>query len=358
MQPPSSCVVVDENGDVEVVIHDNRFLVLSSKMAAISPKFRDLFNVRHNSLAKSVVELPDENPEAFLLICQLAHGFFIRSDSISMETLLHMAKAIERYSIPATSKVHHMVMFCFVVRTLRPGSLETIKLLRILQVAKILGSALFKQLLEDVFILRPLPYETLPIGHDATSQSADHVILLANLMLKGAECRAEVASALIAPTADISMPYQEENPKLATWVLKQNPGLQEIDSRLQDAQNRLNRQSEQLHIAHRAIDQAKDNANAYLRHAIRVDEEGDEEVSKKATAEQGTYYDVNRVEVQLGIDEQGAEDVFEDANEFECASSCSTEFEDIDAYCKPVDEQYDGYMQFDDNESIASAITI
>jgi hypothetical protein len=43
---------------------------------------------------------------------------------------------------------------------------------------------------------------------------------------------------------------------------------------------------------------------------------------------------------------------------FDAVSPSSTEFEDIEAYGKSLEERYDGYLQFNDDESVTSAKTV
>jgi hypothetical protein len=165
-----------ENGDVEIRIQHARFLVSSSVMSQTSPEFPKLFT-QHGSLCGRI-ELPDEDPVAFRLICLSAHGSFIPQSHISLQTLVNMADAIRRYKIPATSRVHNTVEYSFTVQTLRPKTLSTHQILKLLRVAKVLGSTRYEQLLQDVFFLRPLEWEDLPIERIAGDRDTDGVIVL------------------------------------------------------------------------------------------------------------------------------------------------------------------------------------
>ena len=166
-----------QNGDVEVRIQHARFLVSASVMSQLSPEFHRLFTTRHGLLRESI-ELPDEDPVAFHLVCQSAHGSFIPQAHISLETLVNMAEAIRRYKIPATSRVHNIVAFSFIVQTLRPETLSTVKLVMLFRVAKVLGSAKYEQLIRDVFLLHPLQLEALPTEQTAGGWNAECVVLL------------------------------------------------------------------------------------------------------------------------------------------------------------------------------------
>lgn len=166
-----------ENGDVEILIRDSRFLVSSLIMSQTSPEFHKLFSTQHGPLRESI-ELPDEDPVAFHLICQSAHGAFIPQAHISLQTLVNMADAIRRYKIPATSRVHNTVAFSFIVQTLRLETLSTTRLLMLLRVAKVLGSTKCEQLLQDVFLLCPLQLEALNTEQNNSGGDIDCVLLL------------------------------------------------------------------------------------------------------------------------------------------------------------------------------------
>jgi hypothetical protein len=151
-----------ENRDDNVLIKGSRIPVSSSIMAQISPEFHKLFTTQQGLLRKRI-ELPNEDPVAFGMICESAHGSFIPQDHISLQTLANMADAIQRYKIPATSRVHHTAEFSFAVHAFRLGTLPLIELLKLLGIAKVLGSTKYKKLLENVFLQHPLQFESLPI---------------------------------------------------------------------------------------------------------------------------------------------------------------------------------------------------
>ncbi|KAI1559065.1 hypothetical protein PtrEW13061_012473, partial [Pyrenophora tritici-repentis] len=162
-----------------------------------------------------------------------AHGSFIPQAHISLQTLVNMADAIRRYKIPATSRVHNTVAYSFIMQTLRPEALSTVQLLKLLRVAKVLGNTKLKQLLEDVFFLRPLQLEALPVEQIVDCLDTDCVILIANLMLRGAACRTEMASTLLSSPRNDETLHLHERSDLAVWILKDSPSLQEINARLQ-----------------------------------------------------------------------------------------------------------------------------
>jgi hypothetical protein len=151
-----------ENRDDEILIKHSRIPVSSSIMSQLSPEFHKLFTTQQGSLLKRI-ELPNEDPVVFGMICESAHGSFIPQDHISLQTLATMADAIQRYKIPATSRVHHTAEFSFAVQAFKLGTLSPIQLLKLLGVAKVLGSTKYKKLLEDVFLQHPLQFEALPI---------------------------------------------------------------------------------------------------------------------------------------------------------------------------------------------------
>ena len=103
-----------ENRDDEILIKHTRIPVSSSIMSQLSPEFYKLFTTQHGSLRRRI-ELPNEDPVVFGMICESAHGSFIPQDRISLQTLANMADAIQRYKIPATSRVHYTAEFSFAV---------------------------------------------------------------------------------------------------------------------------------------------------------------------------------------------------------------------------------------------------
>jgi hypothetical protein len=169
-------MVWHENRDDEVLVGHSRIPVSSSIMSQISPEFHKLFTTQHGSLRKSI-KLPNEDPVAFGMICESAYGSFIPHDHISLQTLANMADIIQRYKIPATSRIYHTVEFNFGIHSFRLSTLSTIDLLKLLGVAKALGSTKYKKLLEDVFLQYPLQFGALPIEQIAGSSDIDSAIL-------------------------------------------------------------------------------------------------------------------------------------------------------------------------------------
>jgi hypothetical protein len=165
-----------EDRDDKVLIGHSRIPVSSLTMSQISPEFYKLFTTQHGSLRKWIV-LPNEDPVAFGMICESAHGSFIPQYHISLQTLANMANAIQRYKIPVTSPVHNTAEFSLAFHALRLCTLSTIELLTLLSVAKALGSIKYKQLLEDVFLQYPLQFEALPMEQLVGGNDTDCAIL-------------------------------------------------------------------------------------------------------------------------------------------------------------------------------------
>tara|TARA_R110002003_G_scaffold572_2_gene20518 strand:- start:8841 stop:9179 length:339 start_codon:yes stop_codon:yes gene_type:complete len=112
--------------------------------------------------------------------------------------------------------------------------------------------------------------------------------------------------------------------------LEESPSLQEISSRLYAIEHLPGDQTEQVLQARGVITRATTDLHLYLNKAFDcVEEKLQEQVV-------GT----------------------KDASDADSASSCSTEFEDIDEYCEPIDPKYEDCMQFEDNASVTSARTI
>jgi hypothetical protein len=338
----TSQVFVDPNGDVELVIQSYRFVVSSSRMSATSPEFRKVFDVQDSSSSKRV-ELSNEDPVVFYLICQSAHGAFIPEAHISLDLLVKLADTIRRYEVPTTSSIYEAIKFCFEERTRLLETISTPDLTMFLQVARDLGSAISIQLLEDTFLLHPFYFESLPI------ESA-----LRDLKLKGAACRVQVVNILLLAIAETV--YQHQNYHMASWILSEGPSLREISSRLDWEMKQVSgHQFYQLLNARRTIDQAKANVSSHLRPITETDFAGEEgEVSQQETTHLGP---VRRLEVQIACDAQDMEassSAWSPASS--SASSSGTQFEDIEAYCKS--EKYDHYDYFDDNESLKSFKTI
>jgi hypothetical protein len=114
-----------ENRNDEVLIKHSRIPVSSSIMSQLLLEFHKLFTTQQGSLLKRI-ELPNEDPVVFGMICESAHSSFIPQDHISLQTLATMADAIQRYKIPAISRVHHTAEFSFAVQAFKLGTLSPI----------------------------------------------------------------------------------------------------------------------------------------------------------------------------------------------------------------------------------------
>ncbi|CAN9385425.1 unnamed protein product [Alternaria alternata] len=254
-----------------------------------------------------------------------------------------MAEAIRRYKIPATSRVHNTVAFSFIVQTLRPETLSTVKLVMLFRVAKVLGSAKYEQLIRDVFLLHPLQLEALPTEQTAGGRDAECVLLLANLMLRGAACRAEVASTLLSPPGSDETLHLQEKSDIAVWILKDSPSLQEIETRLRSMRSAVDLQRELLLDASGAIKEATADIHRYVRTTMEDTRERVDDGADDVVAEDGQMSE-NSVDV--------------DDLDLERVSSSSTAFEDIEAYSEPVETMLGDYLDIEDDVSVASARTV
>jgi hypothetical protein len=157
-----------------------------------------------------------------------------------------------------------------------------------------------------------------------------------------------VASTLLKSLGnDGTLPLQEKI-GLAMWILEDGHSLQEINTRLRDIRSLVDRRREQLLDASGAIHEATADINHYVRTTIREAQEVEGHKSGIVKLD----HEVKRLEIQI------AEGGRMSRGSFDAVSPSSTEFEDIEAYGKPLDERYDGYLQFDDDESVTSAKTV
>ncbi|XP_014551491.1 hypothetical protein COCVIDRAFT_42203 [Bipolaris victoriae FI3] len=346
-----------EKGDVEIKIQQTQFFISSSVMLETSPEFKKLLTKPNGTLRKRI-ELPDEDPEAFRLMCQSAHGSFIPQSHISLQTLVKMADAIRRYKIPTTSRVHNTVAFSFITQTLRPETISTAKLLMLLHVAKVLGPTKYHQLLQDVFFVHPLQLEPLPTEQFAGGQDTDCIVLLANLMLRGAACRSEVASTLLSPLGIGEALHLREKNDLAVWILRGDSSLQEIDNRLRSLRSAVDLQREQLLDANVAIEEATADISRYVRTTIGDALEAGDNLTQEVL-KLDTCHEVKRLDVQIAEDGRTSKKlVGVDDLDLERVSSSSTQFENMEAYSEPVEDMLDGYLEFEDDESVTYARTV
>jgi hypothetical protein len=137
-------------------------------------------------------------------------------------------------------------------------------------------------------------------------------------------------------------PHLHEKIGLAMWILKDSPSLQEINTRLRDIRTAVDRRREQLLDASGAINEATADFNHYVRTTVGEAQEVDGPKSGI----------VKRLEIRIAEGGRMSRD------SFDAVSPSSTEFEDIEAYGKPLEERYDGYLRFDDDESVTSAKTV
>ncbi|EOA87838.1 uncharacterized protein SETTUDRAFT_109185 [Exserohilum turcica Et28A] len=334
----------------------HQFLVSSSIMSQTSPEFEKLFT-QHAS-PRERIKLPDEDPVAFHLICQSAHGSFIPNAHISLETLVKMANALQRYKIPATSRVHHTVAFGFLVRTIRPETLSMVQLLMLLHIARILGSEKYEQFLQEVSLHCPLRLEALSDEPIADIPDTNCIVVLANLMLRVAACRAEVACTLLSAAGSDGAFHAHQKSDLAVWVLEDSPSLKEIDARIQDLKRAVDLQRDQLHDASGTIKEATADINRYVRATIG-DGPGPEESRTEETMNLDTCHDVKRLEILIAEDEHASKNFVNIDNlDLDDTSSHGTAFEDIEAHSKPTGITLDDYLDHEDAESVVSARTI
>jgi hypothetical protein len=151
-----------------------------------------------------------------------------------------------------------------------------------------------------------------------------------------------VAITLLDSLGKDGTPHLHEKIGLAMWILKDSPSLQEINTRLRDIRTAVDRRREQLLDASGAINEATADFNHYVRTTVGEAQEVDGPKSGI----------VKRLEIRIAEGGRMSRD------SFDAVSPSSTEFEDIEAYGKPLEERYDGYLRFDDDESVTSAKTV
>jgi hypothetical protein len=340
-------VVVDPNGDTELVVQGYRFILSSSSMSAASPELRKAFNVQDSSPWK-IVELPNEDPIVFYLICQSAHGVFIPKAHIALDTLIKLVDTIRRYRIPATSSIHEVAVSCFDERTLLLETISISDLTMFLPMAKELGFSIYTQLVEDIFLLYPFDFGPLPVEP-----------ALRHLKIKSAVYRVQVAN-LVKHQMALST-NQEHNDSLFTWVLFESPSLCMISSRLDwEIEQVSGYQQDQLKHARHVIDQAKAEVKSYYCSTDGVTMTRGNESSQQEALGFRSFPVVTRLRVQVAYEGHDAKESSLASSASSSASSSGTDFVDMEAYCKPVDEKYDPYLhlQYDDNVSIKSSRTI
>lgn len=168
-------IVIETDGDLEVVVDNSKFLVSSAKMASLSPKFDNIFKSRQTFLEE--ITFPT-TAEVFLRVAQSAHGYFIPQAEMSLEVLLGLATVVRNYEVPVDTALYALVNFGFVVQTLRPGQASIEKLVTLLQVAKALSSSKLADLLLNVFDGRPKA-----LNWSFSNIEADECVLLLGICL-------------------------------------------------------------------------------------------------------------------------------------------------------------------------------
>ncbi len=177
-------------------------------------------------------------------------------------------------------------------------------------------------------------------------------------MLRGAACRAEVATTLLSsPSSDEALHLQQKR-DVAVWILKDSPSLQEIETRLWSMRSAVDLQREQLLDASGAIKGATADIHRYVHTTIGNAQEVEEDRTKEIM-KLDACHEVKRLEIQIAEDGQMSRNSVDvDDLDLERASSSSTAFEDIEAYSDPMETMLGGYLDFEDDVSVTSARTV
>lgn len=177
-------------------------------------------------------------------------------------------------------------------------------------------------------------------------------------MLRGAACRAEVASTLLSPPGSDETLHLQEKSDVAVWILKDSPSLQEIEARLRTMRSAVDLQREQLLDASGAIKEATAEIHRYARTTMEdtreMEDDGADDVVKLDVC-----HGVKRLEIQVAEDGQMSKNSVDvDDLDLERVSSSSTAFEDIEAYSQPAENMLGDYLDIEDDVSVASAKTV
>lgn len=187
-------------------------------------------------------------------------------------------------------------------------------------------------------------------GRDVTFVSIKGLLTLtANVKLRGAACRAQVASTMLSSLDGDSILHLQEKCGLAMWILEDSLSLQEINNRLRSIRSAADTLREQLLNASGSIIEATADINDYFRTTIGQAQRVEEGHRKDVL---DVHHEVKRLEIQIAESGRISRDSFVADN-----SSSDTDFEDVEAYAESLGDCYDG-LQFDDHESVASAKTI
>jgi hypothetical protein len=153
---------IDLNGDVEVHVQDCEFLISSTKMKKVSPKFRDLFSNLEGD-PPYTMELLDEDAEALYRVFESSHGIFIPHKCISTQTLVGMSDIIRRFEIPQARETHGLVNFCLTVRGLKPLMVPPTGLGQLITISRNINPDKFRHLVAVIVCHYSLSFTRLPL---------------------------------------------------------------------------------------------------------------------------------------------------------------------------------------------------
>jgi hypothetical protein len=177
-------------------------------------------------------------------------------------------------------------------------------------------------------------------------------------MLRGAACRARMASTLLSSPRNDEVLHMHERNDVAVWILKGSPSLQEIDARFQSMRRALDLQREHLIDVSAAIQEATTDIGCYARTTF-VDDEERKEGSIGDIVEVNACRRIKRLEVQIAEDGRMSRNSLDVYNlDLERVSSNGTGFEDIEAYGGPIGSMFDSCSDFRDDESVTSIKTV
>lgn len=299
-------IEVDPEGDVYLAVQRTRFTVSSAKMAAISIHFRDLFcQGIVTSPIKKTICMPDEDPDSLAIICQRAHGSFIPESQISIPILLNLARAIDRYAIPADSAIFELVKFALHNRATPANRIPTAHLGALVTVARYLGHTTHILLLKNIFVHRQVGLEPMAPHDD-----------IRYLDLKGLECRDQIARVLAKHGATADLAY---------WIYVDRPTLHKLRTRIEyqggHSEDCLEIWSA-LGVLQRAFEDITVYFNAKYQHGS--------EVVQRTQPNARVQRSLNYLDVQVAYEEP--------ANvPSGPPSSPSTDFEDLEEYSLPVE---------------------
>ncbi|KAF2008343.1 hypothetical protein BU24DRAFT_498037 [Aaosphaeria arxii CBS 175.79] len=222
--------IVEERGDLEVIVGDSHFIVSSERLSSLSPTFARLCQEANSKTNANKILKIKEDPDAFLRIAQSAHGMFIPKDDISTDIMLSLTLALSKYQIPTSSTLYASISFAFVVQTLKPAKIPSEKVLILLKVALHLDLSKFKMLAADVFLHHPLCFKPIPCSNDDICG-----IVLANVLLRIADTRRLVVHSLLHVSStvldwDYTSMYKLHVTGL--WILEANPSLEDIQAEI------------------------------------------------------------------------------------------------------------------------------